>query len=135
MNLDFLLDWALPIIGGGGIGSALTFLGTYKSRKTLEQEAAKQAEITTEENHGKMERDRFESMYNQITQMAEDYNDLSDQFREYRKTARTVEIEFDEKLRQKSNELAALKDEIHYLKRLRCYNMECPNRIRINNEG
>jgi hypothetical protein len=36
MNLDFLLDWALPIIGGGGIGSALTFLGTYKSRKTLE---------------------------------------------------------------------------------------------------
>jgi len=31
--------------------------------------------------------------------MAEDYNDLSDQFREYRKTARTIEIEFDEKLR------------------------------------
>jgi hypothetical protein len=26
-------------------------------------EAAKQAEITTEDNHGKMERDRFESMY------------------------------------------------------------------------
>jgi hypothetical protein len=66
--------------------------------------------------------------------MAEDYNDLSDQFREYRKTARAVELEFDEKLRQRSNELAVLKDEIHYLKRLRCYNMECPNRIRVNNE-
>lgn len=134
MTLDTILEWALPVIGGGGIGSAITYLGTYKSRKTLEQEAAKQAEITTEDNHGKMERDRFESMYNQITQMAEDYNDLSDQFREYRKTARAVELEFDEKLRQRSNELAVLKDEIHYLKRLRCYNMECPNRIRVNNE-
>ena len=134
MTLDTILEWALPVIGGGGIGSAITYLGTYKSRKALEQEAAKQAEITTEDNHGKMERDRFESMYNQITQMAEDYNDLSDQFREYRKTARAVELEFDEKLRQRSNELAVLKDEIHYLKRLRCYNMECPNRIRVNNE-
>lgn len=134
MNLDSLLDWGLAIVGGGSIGSALTYLGTYKSRNKLESEAAKQAEITTEDNHGKMERDRFESMYNQITQMAEDYNDLSDQFREYRKTARAIEIEFDEKLRQKSNELAVLKDEIHYLKRLRCYNLECPNRVRTNTE-
>jgi hypothetical protein len=46
-----------------------------------------------------MERDRFEAMYKQITEMAQDYNDLSDQFREYRKTARSIELEFDEKLR------------------------------------
>ena len=81
-----------------------------------------------------MERDRFESMYNQITEMAQDYNDLSDQFREYRKTARAIEIEFDEKLRQRSNELAQLKDEVHYLKRLRCYDLDCPNRIRNKTE-
>jgi hypothetical protein len=36
MTLDTILEWALPVIGGGGIGSAITYLSTYKSRKTLE---------------------------------------------------------------------------------------------------
>ena len=41
MTWDSILEWALPIIGGGGIGSAITFLGTYKSRKKIEKELAK----------------------------------------------------------------------------------------------
>lgn len=134
MTLDSLLDWGLATLGSGGLGAAVTYFGTYKSRRRLEQEAAKQAEIVTQDNHGKMERDRFEAMYKQITEMAQDYNDLSDQFREYRKTARAIEIEFDEKLRKKSHDLAVLKDEVHYLKRLRCYDLECPNRIKDNPE-
>lgn len=99
MSLDSILEWGLTIIGSGGIGAALTYIGTYKSKKKIEEELANQAKITTEDRHGVMERDRFEAMYNQITEMAQDYNDLSDQFREYRKTARSIEIEFDEKLR------------------------------------
>ena len=130
MNLDSLLEWGLAVIGGGGVGSAITWLGTYKSKKKLEQELAKQAEITTEDKHGIMERDRFESMYEQITKMAKDYGELSDQFRDYRKTARAIEDEFDQKLRERTNELAYLKDEVDYLKRLRCYNLDCPNRIK-----
>ena len=77
-----------------------------------------------------MERDRFEYMYQQITKMAKDYGDLSDQFREYRKTARAIEDEFDAKIRERNNELAYMKDEIDYLKKLRCYNLDCPNRIK-----
>lgn len=134
MTLDSILEWGLTILGSGGVGAAITFFSTYKSKKRIEEELANQAEITTEDRHGIMERDRFESMYNQITEMAQDYNDLSDQFREYRKTARAIEIEFDEKLRQRSNELAQLKDEVHYLKRLRCYDLDCPNRIRNKTE-
>lgn len=130
MNLDSLLEWGLAVIGGGGVGSAITWLGTYKSKKKLEQELAKQAEITTEDKQGIMERDRFESMYEQITKMAKDYGELSDQFRDYRKTARAIEDEFDQKLRERTNELAYLKDEVDYLKRLRCYNLDCPNRIK-----
>lgn len=130
MNLDSLLEWGLAIIGGGGVGSAITWLGTYKSKKKLEQELAKQAEITTEDKQGIMERDRFESMYEQITKMAKDYGELSDQFRDYRKTARAIEDEFDQKLRERTTELAYLKDEVDYLKRLRCYNLDCPNRIK-----
>jgi hypothetical protein len=62
--------------------------------------------------------------------MARDYGELSDQFRDYRKTARAIEDEFDQKLRERTNELAYLKDEIDYLKRLRCYDLECPKRIK-----
>lgn len=130
MTWDSVLEWALPIIGGGGVGSAITWLGTYKSKKKLEEELAKQATITTEDKHGVMERDRFEAMYSQITKMTKDYGELSDQFRDYRKTARAIEDEFDAKLREKTKELAYMKDEIDYLKRLRCYDLDCPNRIR-----
>ena len=132
MTLDTILEWALAIVGGGSIGSALTFLGTYKSRNKIEREKAEQEEIATEDKHGIMERDRFEAMYKQITDMVQDYNDLSDQFREYRKTATAIEDEFMSKARQKSIELAELKDQINYLKRLRCYDLECPKRIRTN---
>ena len=41
MTWDSVLEWALPIIGGGGVGSAITWLGTYKSKKRLEEELAK----------------------------------------------------------------------------------------------
>lgn len=135
MTLDSVLDWGLAVIGGGGIGSAITWLGTYKSRKKKEQEEAEQAEIATEDKHGMMERDRFEYMYQQITKMAKDYGELSDQFREYRKTARAIEDEFDAKIRERNNELAYMKDEIDYLKRLRCYNLDCPNRIKNKPEN
>ena len=135
MTWDSILEWALPVIGGGGIGSAITYLGTYKSKKRIERELAEQEEIATETKHGIMERDRFEAMYEQITKMAKDYGDLSDQFRDYRKTARSIEDEFDQRLRERTRQLAELKDEIDYLKRLRCYNLDCPNRIKTKPEN
>ena len=135
MTWDSILEWALPVIGGGGIGSAITYLGTYRSKKKIEQELAKQEHIETENKHGVMERDRFEAMYEQITKMTMDYGELSDQFRDYRKTARAIEDEFDQKLRERTRQLADLKDEVDYLKRLRCYNLDCPNRIKNKPES
>lgn len=132
--MNSLLEWALTIVGSGGIGAAITFVSTYKSRKKIEKEKAEQEHITTENQHGIMERDRFEAMYKQITEMAEDYNELSDQFRDYRKTALNIENEFNNKLRQRSSELAALKDQVHYLKKLRCYDFDCPKRIKTSIE-
>ena len=135
MTWDSILEWALPVIGGGGIGSAITFFGTYKSKKKIEKELAEQEEIATENKHGIMERDRFEAMYDQITKMTLDYSELSDQFRDYRKTARAIEEEFDQKLRERTSQLANLKDEVDYLKRLICYNLDCPNRIKTKPES
>ena len=130
MTLDNFLEWGLAVVGGGGIGSALTYLANYKSKNKIEKELAKQEEIDTLNKHGVMERDRFESMYEQITKMAKDYGDLSDQFNDYRRTTRAIEDEFDQKLRERSRQLANLKDEVNHLKRLRCYNLDCPNRIK-----
>ena len=130
MTLDSILEWGLAVIGGGGIGSAITYLGTYKSKKKIEKELAEQEEIATENKHGIMERDRFEAMYDQITKMTLDYSELSDQFRDYRKTARSIEDEFDQRLRERTRQLADLKNEADYLKKLRCYNLDCPNRIK-----
>ena len=135
MTLDSVLDWGLAVVGGGGIGSAINFLGTYKSKKRIEKELAVQEEIATENKHGIMERDRFEAMYDQITKMTLDYSELSDQFRDYRKTARSIEDEFDQRLRERTKQLAELKDEVDYLKRLRCYNLDCPNRIKTKPEN
>lgn len=135
MTLDSILEWGLAVIGGGGIGSAITYLGTYKSKKRIEKELAEQEEISTENKHGIMERDRFEAMYDQITKMTLDYSELSDQFRDYRKMARSIEEEFDQKLRERTSQLANLKDEVDYLKRLRCYNLDCPNRIKTKPES
>ena len=135
MTLDSILEWGLAVIGGGGIGSAITYLGTYKSKKRIEKELAEQEEITTENKHGIMERDRLEAMYDQITKMTLDYSELSDQFRDYRKMARSIEEEFDQKLRERTSQLANLKDEVDYLKRLRCYNLDCPNRIKTKPES
>ena len=135
MTLDSILEWGLAVIGGGGIGSAITYLGTYKSKKRIENELAEQEEIATESKHGIMERDRFEAMYDQITKMTLDYSELSDQFRDYRKMARSIEEEFDQKLRERTSQLANLKDEVDYLKRLRCYNLDCPNRIKTKPES
>jgi hypothetical protein len=78
MDFSSIQDWVLSLIGGGGIGAAITYFATFKSKTKVEKELAKQSEIETEDKHGLMERDRFEAMYNQITEMARDYNDLSD---------------------------------------------------------
>lgn len=134
MTLDSVLEWGLAIIGGGGIGSTITYLTTYKSNKKKAMAEAEQAEIDVENKHETMERDRFEYMYQQITKMAKDYGDLSNQFSDYRKTARDIEDQFDNILRSKTNELACLKDEIDHLKRLRCYDLECPKRVKHKSE-
>lgn len=128
MDYSVLLQWVLTIVGGGGIGSVITYLITINSKKRLLQEEVKQSESKTKST----ENDRFEVMYKQITEMTEDYNTLSDQFRKYRVEALDIEQEFINKVREKCAELAELKAKVNYLKGLRCYNFSCPNRIKTN---
>lgn len=134
-----LLQWILGIIAGGGVGSAITYLATFKSnrRKAIaeaakEEEIAEQSRIESENKLGIMERDRYEAMYSQINKMMQDYNDLSDEFREFRKTASEQERKFIRKAQDRYSKLAELKAEIKQLKKYSCYDLECPHRIKDN---
>jgi archaellum component FlaC len=134
-----LLQWILGIVAGGGVGSVLTYLATFKSnrRKAIaeaakEEEIAEQSRIESENKLGIMERDRYEAMYSQINKMMQDYNDLSDEFREFRKTASEQERKFIRKAQDRYSKLAELKAEIKQLKKYSCYDLECPNRIKDN---
>jgi archaellum component FlaC len=136
-----LFQWIGSIIAGGGIGAAITYFATFKSNKrkanaeaTKQEELAKQSHIESENKLGVMERDRYEAMYSQINKMMQDYNDLSDEFREFRKTAAEQERKFIRKAQDRYSKLAELKAEIKQLKKYSCYDMECPNRIKDNPE-
>ena len=134
-----LFQWLGTIVASGGIGAALTYLATFSSNKRKasaeamrEEEVAEQSRIESLNKMGIMERDRYEAMYSQINKMMQDYNDLSDEFREFRKQAAEQERNFIKKAQDRYSELAELKAEIKQLKKYSCYDMECPHRIKDN---
>lgn len=111
-----LFQWISTIVASGGIGAAITYLATFKSNKrkakaeaAVSEEVAKQEHIETVDKMGIMERDRYEAMYSQINKMMDDYNDLSDDYRKYRKDALEREREFIKKAQDRYFQLAELK--------------------------
>ena len=134
-----IFQWIGSIIAGGGLGAAVTYLATFKSNKrkavadaSQHEEEAKQSQIETENKLGIMERDRYEAMYSQINKMMQDYNDLSDEFREFRKQSSEQERKFIRKAQERYSQLTELKAEIKQLKNYACYNTECPHRVKNN---
>lgn len=122
------------LLGGGGIGSFITWVFHFKSEKRIKEAEARQSEQAAESMATANDRDKFESMYVQITKMMQDYNNLSDDYRNYRQGATVKERNFQKKVDEKCQELAALKSQVQYLKGLRCYNTTCPHRIKTNPE-
>lgn len=136
-----LFQWISTIIASGGVGAAITYIATFKSNKRkaaaeakTQEELAQQSHIESMDNLGKMERDRYEAMYNQINKMMQDYNDLSDDYREYRKIATERERDFIRKAQNNYSILAELKSEVNVLRKYSCYNVECPHRIKDNSD-
>lgn len=134
-----IFQWIGSIIAGGGLGAVITYFATFKSNKrkamadaSQHEEEAKQSQIETESKLGNMERDRYEAMYSQINKMMQDYNDLSDEFRQFRKQSSEQERKFIRKAQERYSQLTELKAEIKQLKNYACYNTECPHRIKNN---
>ena len=136
-----LFQWIGSVIAGGGIGAVITYFATFRSNKrkavaeaVQQEESAEQSRVETENKIGIMERDRYEAMYSQINKMMQDYNDLSDEFREFRKSAAEQERKFIRKAQDRYSRLAELKAEIKQLKKYSCYDMDCPKRVKDNPE-
>ena len=134
-----LFQWIGSVIAGGGIGAVITYFATFKSNKrkavaeaVQQEENAEQSRVETENKIGIMERDRYEAMYSQINKMMQDYNELSDEFREFRKSSAEQERKFIRKAQDRYSQLAELKAEIKQLKKYSCYDTECPHRIKDN---
>ena len=136
-----LFEWLGAIIASGGVGAAITYFINLRSNKRKaaaealqHEQEAQQSKIETENKIGVMERDRYEAMYSQINRMMQDYNDLSDELRQFRKTAAEQERKFIRKAQDRYSQLAELKTEIKQLKKYSCYDLECPHRIKDNPE-
>lgn len=136
-----LFQWIGTIIASGGVGAAITYISTFKSNKrkaaaeaTKQEELAQQSHIESIDSLEKMERDRYQAMYNQINKMMQDYNDLSDDYREYRQIATERERDFIRKAQNNYSILAELKSEVNVLRKYSCYNVECPHRVKDNSD-
>ena len=132
-----LFQWIGTIVASGGVGAGITYLATFKSNRrkaaaeaTEKEEKAKQSHIESIDQMGVMERNRYEAMYSQINKKMQDYNDLSEDYREYRKDAAERERNFIRKAQDNYSILAELKSEVKQLKKYSCYDMECPHRIK-----
>lgn len=139
MNDQSLFQWIGLLVGGGGLGAVITYLATFKSKNRIaladaktHEETAEQMHIESENKLEELERDRYEAMYSQINKMIEDYNTLSDEFREFRKEANEHEKDFMKKIQEQFCQLIDFKTKIKQLEKLRCYNEDCPNRIKDN---
>lgn len=84
----------LGIIFGGGVGSFITWAYHLKADKKIKDAEVKIQEKTAESLDTSHTKDKFESMYVQITKMMQDYNDLSDDYRTYRQGALVKERTF-----------------------------------------
>lgn len=133
---DTLIHWLLSIIGSGGIGAVITYFATFKTNRRKaaaeakkEEELAEQASIESEDKLGMLERDRYEAMYNQLNKMMSDYNNLSDEFREYRQQSSERERDFIKQTNERYVQLVEMAAEIKHLRKWRCYNHLCTQRM------
>lgn len=131
-----ILEWLLAIIGSGGLGAAITYICTFKSKQ---KQANADAEVAvTKANHEKLDlaQDKYEYLSTTFDKYMKDYHELESDFRrqikELREQMDKIMFENSKAISVKCNEIASLKSEVTYLKGLRCYDFICQKRIKLN---
>lgn len=131
-----LLEYALAIIGSGGLGAAITYIFTFKSKKKQIEAEAEHQVVTTEHEKLDLNQDRYDYLQTTCDKYIKDYYSLEQEFRQ--KLAGLVDqidqlkLANAQTISDKCNEIAQLKSKITYLKGIRCYNFTCDRRIKEN---
>lgn len=126
---DILLEWALPVIASGGLGSAITYLCTFKSRKKL-------GELEVSKKSKEFHQSEVDYLQNTLDKYIRDYHEMEGNFRksitDLRNQLDDLMVKNSTIIQEKCNEISALKSKVIYLKGIRCYNFTCPQRIKNN---
>lgn len=131
-----LLEWALAIIGSGGLGATITYIFTFKSKKKQIEAEAEHQVVTTAHEKLDLNQDRYDYLQTTCDKYIKDYYSLEQEFRQ--KLAGLVDqidqlkLANAQTISDKCNEIAQLKSKITYLKGIRCYNFTCDRRIKEN---
>ena len=133
MISNTLIEWALAIVGSGGLGAALMYLFTFKSQTRKAAAQAEEASISAEHKKLDLRQDQYEFLQKTCDKYIKDYHELEGDFRKQIQQLRArmddIMMEKSQAISTKCNEIAALKSEVTYLKGIRCYNFTCQNRI------
>lgn len=136
MVTEQLLEWALAIVGGGGIGSVITYLVNLKSNKKKNDAEAESAELSNECKKHELQQDQYDYLQKTCDKYIKDYHDLESDFREQIGNLRTqmdnILKEKSQTISDKCTEIAELKAKVTYLKGIRCYNFTCQHRVKDN---
>lgn len=131
-----ILEWALAIVGSGGIGAAITYLLTFKSKQKQANAEANEAEVDVEQKRFDLRHDQYEYLQQTCDKYIKDYHELEGDFRkqivELREHMDRLMTEKSQAIADKCTEIAGLKSKIAYLNGIRCYDFTCPKRVRTN---
>ena len=133
---EWLIEWALTIVGSGSVGAAITYLLTINSKRKQENAKAEDAEVEVAQKKENLHQDQYEYLQKTCDKYIKDYHELEGDFRkqmlEIRDQMDNLIMEKSKLISNKCNEIAELKSKVTYLKGIRCYNFTCPQRIKEN---
>lgn len=131
-----ILEWALAVIGSGGIGAVVTYICTFKSKKKQVEAEAESSMVDVEQKKTDLKQDQYDYLQKTCDKYIKDYHELEGDFRkqiqELREQMDKLMLEKSQAISAKCIEVASLKSKVTYLKGIRCYNFTCKNRIMVN---
>ncbi len=119
---DTLLEILVALFGGTSIWQFVQYRTTKKKYEAEAEQALAEARKSNADARSQEinnSQDAYESLYEQFTKLQNDFMAQADELRKLIVAANN-----------KCNEIAALKSQLQYVKGLRCYNVNCPNRIK-----
>lgn len=131
-----ILEWALAVIGSGGIGAVITYICTFKSKKKQVEAEAESSIVDVQQKKTDLKQDQYDYLQKTCDKYIKDYHELEGDFRkqisELRGQMDKIMLEKSQAISAKCNEIAPLKSKVTYLKGIRCYNFTCKHRIMTN---